>query len=117
MMRGETDYIAVEPRKRAKYINAPIANPVVLRRMSSISEQWSENGSCDISMSSEKAVPASKVFGKLFKRFYIRPKRKNSVFVKGQSSYVSVHLMKREINHSAYNNNAYINHEKFKFTL
>ena len=25
--------------------------------------------------------------------------------------------MKREINHSAYNNNAYINHEKFKFTL
>ena len=42
------------------------------------------------------------------KRFYVRPKRKNSVFVKGQSSYVSVHLMKREINHSAYNNNAYI---------
>ena len=66
MMRDETDYIAVEPRKRVKYINAPIANPVVLRRMSSISEQWSENGSCDISMSSEKAVPASKVFGKLF---------------------------------------------------
>ena len=53
-------------RETAKYINAPIANPVVLRRMSSISEQWSENGSCDISMSSEKAVPASKVFGKLF---------------------------------------------------
>ena len=55
-------------RETAKYINAPIANPVVLRRMSSISEQWSENGSCDISMSSEKAVPASKVFGKYYEK-------------------------------------------------